>query len=41
VCPVEVHSNCLDFYPDAGPDAGEEVPNDLPPEKGLRVRMTF
>jgi hypothetical protein len=34
--PVEDHSNCMEFYP----DAGEESPNDLPPEKGPRVRMT-
>jgi hypothetical protein len=27
----------MEFYP----DAGEEIPKDLPPEKGPRVRMTF
>jgi hypothetical protein len=26
----------MEFYP----DAGEEIPKDLPPEKGPRVRMT-
>jgi hypothetical protein len=36
VYPVEDHSNWMEFYP----DAGEESPNDLPPEKGPRVRMT-
>jgi hypothetical protein len=40
VYPVEDHSNCMEFYPDAGPDASEEIPKDLPPEKGPRVRMT-
>jgi hypothetical protein len=34
--PVEDHSNKVELYP----DAGEEVPKDLPPEKGPRVRMT-
>jgi hypothetical protein len=34
--PVEYHSNWMEFYP----DAGEEIPKDLPPEKGPRVRMT-
>jgi hypothetical protein len=34
--PVEDHSNWMEFYP----DAGEEIPKDLPPEKGPRVRMT-
>jgi hypothetical protein len=29
-------SNCMEFYP----DTGEEIPKGLPPEKGLRVRMT-
>jgi hypothetical protein len=32
---VEDHSNWLEFYP----DAGEEIPKDLPPEKRPRVRM--
>jgi hypothetical protein len=36
VYPVEYHSNWMEFYP----DAGEEIPKDLPPEKGPRVRMT-
>jgi hypothetical protein len=35
--PVEYHSNWMEFYP----DAGEEIPKDLPPEKGLIVRMTI
>jgi hypothetical protein len=26
----------VEFYP----DSGEEIPKDLPPEKGPRVRMT-
>jgi hypothetical protein len=26
----------IEFYP----DAGEEIPKDLPPEKGPRIRMT-
>jgi hypothetical protein len=34
--PVEDHSNWMEFYP----DAGEEIPKDLPLEKGTRVRMT-
>jgi hypothetical protein len=34
--PVEDHSNWMEFYP----DAGEEIPKDLPPEKGPKVRMT-
>jgi hypothetical protein len=34
--PVEDHSNWREFYP----DASEEIPKDLPPEKGPRVRMT-
>jgi hypothetical protein len=34
--PVEDHSNRTEFYP----DTGEEIPMDLPPEKGIRVRMT-
>jgi hypothetical protein len=33
--PVEYHSNWMEFYP----DAGEEIPRDLPPEKGPTVRM--
>jgi hypothetical protein len=33
---VEDHSNWMEFYP----DSGEEIPKDLPPEKGPRVRMT-
>jgi hypothetical protein len=36
VYPVEDHSNWMEFYP----DAIEEIPKDLPPEKGPRVRMT-
>jgi hypothetical protein len=28
--PAEHHSNWIEFYP----DAGEEIPKDLPPEKG-------
>jgi hypothetical protein len=36
VYPVEDHSNWMEFYP----DASEEIPKDLPPEKGPRVRMT-
>jgi hypothetical protein len=35
VYPVEYHSNWTEFYP----DANEEIPKDLPPEKGPRVRM--
>jgi hypothetical protein len=34
--PVEYHSNWMEFYP----DAREEIPKDLHPEKGSRVRMT-
>jgi hypothetical protein len=34
--PVEDHSNWMEFYP----DASEEIPKDLPPEKGLRDRIT-
>jgi hypothetical protein len=34
--PVEDHSNWMEFYP----DASEEIPKDLPPEKVPRVRMT-
>jgi hypothetical protein len=33
VYPVEYHSNWMEFYP----DASEEIPKDLPPEKGPRV----
>jgi hypothetical protein len=33
---VEGHSNWMEFYP----DASEEIPKDLPPDKGPRVRMT-
>jgi hypothetical protein len=33
--PVEDHLNWMEFYP----DSGEEIPKDLPPEKGQRVRM--
>jgi hypothetical protein len=36
VYPVEDHSNWMEFYP----DASEEIPEDLPREKGPRVRMT-
>jgi hypothetical protein len=36
VYPVEDHSNWMEFYP----DDSEEIPKDLPPEKGPRVRMT-
>jgi hypothetical protein len=36
VYPVEDHSNWMKFYP----DASEEIPKDLPPEKGPRFRMT-
>jgi hypothetical protein len=34
--PIEDHPNWMEFYP----DAGEEIPKDIPPEKGPRVRMT-
>jgi hypothetical protein len=34
--PVEDHSNWIEFYP----DASEEIPKDLRPEKGPRVMMT-
>jgi hypothetical protein len=34
--PVENHSNWMEFYP----YPAEEIPKDLPPEKGPRVRMT-
>jgi hypothetical protein len=37
VYPVEDHSNCVEFYS----DSGKEIPKDLPPEKGPRVRMTI
>jgi hypothetical protein len=33
---VEDHSNWMEFYP----VASEVIPKDLPPEKGLRVRVT-
>jgi hypothetical protein len=33
--PVDDHPNWKDFYP----DAEEEIPNDLPMSKGLKVRM--
>jgi hypothetical protein len=36
VHPVEDHSNWIEFYP----DSGEEIPKDISPEKGPRVRMT-
>jgi hypothetical protein len=36
VYPVEDHSNYMEFYP----DAREEIPKDLPFEKGPRDRMT-
>jgi hypothetical protein len=36
VYPVEDHSNRMEFYP----DASQEIPKDLTPEKGPRVRMT-
>jgi hypothetical protein len=36
VYPVEDHSNWVEFYL----DASEEIPKDLPCEKGPRVRMT-
>jgi hypothetical protein len=35
VYPVDDHSNWMEFYADAS-----EIPKDLPPEKGTRVRMT-
>jgi hypothetical protein len=34
--PVENHANWMEFYP----DDGEEITNDLPPEKGPISRMT-
>jgi hypothetical protein len=34
--PIEDHSNWMEFYP----DAIEDIPKDLPPEKRPRVRMT-
>jgi hypothetical protein len=37
IYPVEDHPNWRDFYP----DAGEEIPNDLPMSKGPKVRMTM
>jgi hypothetical protein len=36
VFPVEYHSNWMEFHP----DFSEEIPEDLPPEKRPRVRMT-
>jgi hypothetical protein len=33
----EDHPNWKDFYP----DAGEEIPNNLPMSKGPKVRMTI
>jgi hypothetical protein len=33
---IEDHSNWMEIYP----DASEEIPKDLPPEKGPRFRMT-
>jgi hypothetical protein len=36
VHPIEDHSNWMEFYP----DAREEIPKDLPPETGPRVRMS-
>jgi hypothetical protein len=33
---IEDPSNWMEFYP----DASEEIPKDLPPEKGPKVRMT-
>jgi hypothetical protein len=36
VYPVEDNSYWMEFYP----DASEEIPKDLPPEKGPRIRMT-
>jgi hypothetical protein len=36
VYPIEDHSNWMKFHP----DASEEIPKDLPPEKGTTVRMT-
>jgi hypothetical protein len=36
IYPAEDHPNWRDFYP----DAGEEIPNDLPMSKGPKVRMT-
>jgi hypothetical protein len=37
VYPVEDHSNRVEFHP----DAGGEIPKDLPPEKGPRIIMIF
>jgi hypothetical protein len=37
VYPVEDHSNCMEFYP----DASKQIPKDFPPEKWPRVRMTI
>jgi hypothetical protein len=36
MCTVEDHSNSMGFYP----DAAEEIPKDIPPEKGPNVRVT-
>jgi hypothetical protein len=36
VYPVEDHLNLMEFYP----DASEEIPKDLPPEKGPRLRIS-
>jgi hypothetical protein len=36
VYPFEEHSDWMVFYP----DASEEIPKDLPPEKAPRIRMT-
>jgi hypothetical protein len=36
VYPVEDHSNWMEFYP----DVAEEIPKDLSPEKGPRIRIT-
>jgi hypothetical protein len=36
VYPVEDHSSWMEFYP----DAEEEIPEVLPPEKGSSVKMT-
>jgi hypothetical protein len=35
IYPVEFHLNCMKLYP----DAGEDIPKNIPPEKGPRVRM--
>jgi hypothetical protein len=36
IYPVEDHTDWMEFYP----GAEEEIPNDLPASKGLKVRMT-